>query len=255
SSKQPAARMTGKTCLITGANSGIGKETALGLARMGAQVVLVCRNQQKGEQARADIQRDTGSSQPDPLVADMSSFASVRALAAQARQGCPRLDVLINNAGAAIPRRTLSADGIEMTVAGNYLGAALLTFLLIDLLKSSAPSRIVNVSSEAHRGARFDMDDLQFQTRKYNALAAYGQSKLLMNALTFELARRLEGTGVTVNCLHPGVVATNIWPTDAPLPVRIFIGMMKPFMLSPKRGAEVTLYVASSPGLENVSGE
>src|SRR5262249_35122853 len=105
------------------------------------------------------------------------------------------------------------------------------------------------------RSARLDLNDLQFETRKYNPLAAYGQSKLLMNAFTFELARRLEGSGVTANCLHPGVVATNIWPSDAPLPVRIIIGMLKPFMLSPKRGAEVTLYVASSPGLENVSGE
>jgi NAD(P)-dependent dehydrogenase (short-subunit alcohol dehydrogenase family) len=141
--------MTGKTCLVTGANSGIGKETALGLARMGARVVLVCRNQQKGEQAVADIRRETGSSQLDLLVADMSSFGSVRALAAQVLQRYQRLDVLINNAGAAVLKRELSADGIEMTVAGNHLGPALLTFLLLDLLKSSAPSRIVNGSSEA----------------------------------------------------------------------------------------------------------
>src|SRR5262245_56614867 len=126
--------MTGKTCLVTGANSGIGKETALGLARMGARVVLVCRNQQKGEAALADIRRDSASTQLDLLIADMSSLGSVRALAGQVQQRCPRLDVLINNAGAAMPKRTLSADGIEMTVAGNYLGAALLTLLLLDLL-------------------------------------------------------------------------------------------------------------------------
>jgi NAD(P)-dependent dehydrogenase (short-subunit alcohol dehydrogenase family) len=247
--------MTGKTCVVTGANSGIGKETALGLARMGARVALVCRNQQKGEAALADIQRQTGSSHLDLLIADMSSFGSVRALAAQIRQRYPRLDVLINNAGAAVQHRTLSADSIEMTVAGNYLGAALLTMLLLDVLKASAPSRIVNVSSEAQRNARLDLNDLQYERRKYNPLAAYGQSKLLMNAFTFELARRLEGTGVTVNCLHPGVVATNIWPTDAPLLAKIIIGVMKPFMLNPKRGAAVSLYVATSPDIANVSGE
>jgi NAD(P)-dependent dehydrogenase (short-subunit alcohol dehydrogenase family) len=246
--------MTGKTCLVTGANSGIGRETALALARMGARVVLVCRNHQKGEQAVADIRRETGSSQLDLLIADMSSFGSVRALAAQVLQRYRRLDVLINNAGAAVPRRTLSADGIEMTVAGNYLGTALLTFLLLDLLKSSAPSRIVNVSSEAHRG-RHDVSDLQFERRKYNGLAAYGQSKLLMNAFTFELARRLEGSGVTANCLHPGVVATNIWPSEAPLFIKMVIGVMKPFMLSPKRGAKVSLYLATSPDVANVSGQ
>jgi NAD(P)-dependent dehydrogenase (short-subunit alcohol dehydrogenase family) len=162
--------------------------------------------------------------------------------------------VLINNAGAGIRQRTLSADGIEMTVAGNHLGPALLTLLLLDLLKSSAPARIVNVSSEAHKG-RYDLDDLQFEKRKYNGFAAYGQSKLLMNAFTFELARRLTGTGVTANCLHPGVVATNIWPTDAPLVVKILTGLMRPFMLNPRKGAAVSLYLATSPDVANVSGE
>src|SRR5262249_40992053 len=199
--------MKGKTCLVTGANSGIGKETALGLARMGARVVLVSRSQQKGERALSEIQRETKSSQLELLVADMSSFGSVRAAAARIAQRCPCLDVLINNAGAAVRYRTLSADGIEMTVARNHLGPGLVTMLLLDLLKASAPSRIVNVSSEAHRSARLDLNDLQYERRRYNSLAAYGQSKLLMNAFTFELARRLEGTGVTANCLHPGVVA------------------------------------------------
>jgi len=247
--------MTGKTCVVTGANSGIGKETALALAKMGARVVLVCRDQQKGEAAVADIRRDAPSAQRDLLIADMSSFASVRALAAQIREKCPRLDVLINNAGAAVPKRTLSADGIEMTVAGNHLGAALLTLLLLDLLKASAPARIINVSSEAQRRAPLDMNDLQFERRKYQALAAYGQSKLLMNAFTFELARRLAGTGVTANCLHPGVVRTNIWPSNPPLLFKIILGVMKPFMLDSKRGAEVTIYLATSPDVTNVTGE
>jgi len=247
--------MTGTTCLVTGANSGIGKETALELARRGARVVLVCRNKQKGEQAMADIRREAGSPQLDLLIADLSSFGSIRALAAQVQQRYQRLDVLINNAGAAVPSRRLSADGIEMTVAGNYLGTALLTFLLLDLLKSSAPSRIVNVSSEAHRSARFDLNDLQYQTRKYSVLGAYGQSKLLMNAFTFELARRLEGSGVTANCLHPGVVATNIWPADGALIMKILIVLARPFMLNAKRGAEVSLYLATAPDVAMVSGQ
>ena len=247
--------MAGKTCLVTGANSGIGLETARGLARIGARVMLVCRNRQKGELAVSAIQRETGSTQLDLLIADLSSLGSVRALATQARQQYPRLDVLINNAGAAVPSRTLSADGIEMTLAANHLGPSLLTLLLIDRLKASAPARIVNVSSDAHRNARLDMDDLQFARRKYNALAAYGQSKLLMNAFTFELARRLEGTGVTVNGLHPGVVATNIWPPDAPWFFKVAIAAIKPFMLSARRGAEVSLYVATSPEVANVSGQ
>lgn len=247
--------MTQQTCLVTGANSGIGKETALGLARIGARVVLVCRNPQKGERALADIQRETGSTELELLIADMSSLGSVRALATQVRQRCPRLDVLINNAGAAAPARTLSADGIELTVAGNHLGPALLTLLLLDRLRSSAPARIINVSSEAQRNVRLAMDDLQFARRPYNGLAAYAQSKLLMNTFTFELARRLEGTGVTANCLHPGVVSTNIFPADAPWLFRLAVGAMKPFMLSAKRGAEASLYLATSPDVANVTGQ
>jgi len=247
--------MTGKTCVVTGANSGIGKETALGLTRMGARVVLVCRNREKGQAALEEIRRESGSSDLELLIAEMSSQASVRALGEQIRRECPRLDVLVNNAGAAVRARTLSADGIEMTVAANHLGAALLTLLLLDLLKASAPSRIINVSSEAQRRARLDMNDIQFEHRKFNTFAAYGQSKLLMNAFTFELARRLEGTGVTANCLHPGVVATNIWGADPPLALKLIGAVVKPFMLNSKQGAEVSLYLATSPDVATVSGQ
>jgi NAD(P)-dependent dehydrogenase (short-subunit alcohol dehydrogenase family) len=249
--------MSGKTCIITGANSGIGKETALGLARRGAHVVLVCRNTEKGRAALADIQRESGSSKLDLLIADMSSMASVRALAAQTLEKYPRVDVLINNAGTAISKRRLSVDGIEMTIAGNHLGAFLLTLLLLDRLKASAPSRIVNVSSEAQRRARLDMDDIQFERRKYSGLGAYGQSKVLMNSCTFELARRLKGTGVTANCLHPGVVATNIWHSgedDQPLFFKILVRIFKPFMIDSKKGAEVSLYLAASPEVAEVTG-
>jgi NAD(P)-dependent dehydrogenase (short-subunit alcohol dehydrogenase family) len=252
----PTASMSGKTCIVTGANSGIGKETALGLAELGAHVVMVCRSRYKGQAALDEIRRESGSSQVDLLIADMSSQASVRELADEIQRKYSRLDVLINNAGGAAPAGTRSADGIEMTVATNHLGAALLTLLLLDLLKASAPSRIINVSSEAQRRARLDMNDLQFERRKYRGFAAYGQSKLLMNAFTFELARRLAGTGVTANCLHPGVVATNIWTANPPpLIGRLILAVVKPFMLSSKQGAAVSLYLATSPDVAQVSGE
>jgi NAD(P)-dependent dehydrogenase (short-subunit alcohol dehydrogenase family) len=253
----PPASMSGKLCIVTGANSGIGKETALGLAQKGARVVMVCRNAEKGRAALEEIRRESGSSQVDLVIADMSSQASVRALAEQIQRKYPRLDVLVNNAGGASLARTLSTDGIEMTLAANHLGAALLTLLLLDLLKASAPSRIVNVSSsEAQHPARLDTNDLQFERRKYSGIAAYRQSKLLMNAFTFELARRLARTGVTANCLHPGAVATNIWSSDAlPLIGKLIIAVVKPFMLNSKQGAAVSLYLAASPEVAQVSGE
>jgi NAD(P)-dependent dehydrogenase (short-subunit alcohol dehydrogenase family) len=249
------ANMNGKICVVTGANSGIGKETALGLAQMDAHVVMVCRNAEKGKAALEDVRRESGNSQVDLLIADMSSQASVRALAKQIIAKYPRLDVLINNAGGAARERKLSADGIEMTLAANHLGPALLTLLVLDLLRASTPSRIINVSSEAQRRARPDMNDLQFERRKFNTFAAYGQSKLLMNAFTFELARRLEGTGVTANCLHPGVVATNIWGADPPFIFKMIIAVVKPFMLSSKQGAEASLYLATSPDVAQTSGQ
>ena len=249
----PAEDMMGKTSVITGANSGIGKQTALALARRGAHVILVCRNRQRGEAALGEIQRETGSSKLDLLIADLSSLESVRALASGIQRNYPRLDVLINNAGAAVPERTLSSDGIEMTLAGNYLGAALLTLLLLDLLKASAPSRIVNVSSQAQRSARLDLNDLEFEQRKYSGFAAYGQSKLLLNAFTIELARRLKTTGVTVNCLHPGVVATNIWG-PSPGWLKIIAAVMRPFMLDSRQGAQGSLYLATAPDVAHVSG-
>jgi retinol dehydrogenase-14 len=247
--------MSGKTCVVTGANSGIGRDTALGLAALGAHVVMVCRNPEKGQVALEEIRRESNSSQIDLLIADLSSQVSVRALATQIREKYARLDVLINNAGGAARAWARSADGIEMTVATNHLGAALLTLLLLDLLKASAPSRIINVSSEAQRRIRLDMSDIQFERRKFRGFAAYGQSKLLMNAFTFELARRLEGTAVTANCLHPGVVATNIWGANPPLVLKLIIPLVKPFMLNSKEGAEVSLYLATSPEVTQVSGE
>ena len=250
------ANMNGKICVVTGANSGIGKETALGLAQMGARVVMVCRNAEKGKAALEDVRRESGNSQVDLLIADMSSQASVRELAKQIHEKYARLDVLINNAGGGAGAGKLSADGIELTLATNHLGAALLTFLALDLLKAGAPSRIVNVSSEAHGGAK-QLEISRVQTVEpgiMGGLAMYGRSKLLMNAFTFALAQRLEGTGVTCNCLHPGVVATNIFNGSRGA-FKVIVALMRPFMLDSKRGAECTLYAATSPDIAQVSGK
>jgi retinol dehydrogenase 14 len=249
--------MSGKTCIVTGANSGIGKETALGLAELGARVVMVCRNREKGQAALEEIRRQSRSSQVDLLIADMSSQASVRALADEIQRKYSRLDVLINNAGATSPTRKLSADGIEVTVAGNHLGPALLTALLLPLLKASAPSRIVNVSSDGHRAGRmaYSASDIQYERRKYHWGSAYSQSKLLMNAYTFELARRLDGTGVTANCLHPGLVATNLGGPDMALVWKIMFGLLRPITLNAEQGAKTTLYAASDSKLAGVSGK
>jgi NAD(P)-dependent dehydrogenase (short-subunit alcohol dehydrogenase family) len=252
----PTNSMSGKICVVTGANSGIGKETALELAQMGAHVVMVCRNQQKGNAALDEIRAASGSSQVDLLIADMSSQASVRALANQIRKNCPHLDVLINNAGGGSRPGTLSVDGIEMTVAANHLGAALLTLLLLDLLKTSAPSRIINVSSEAHRRAGdFDLNHLPpVEPNFRSGFQAYGRSKLMMNAFTFELAKKLEGTGVTCNCLHPGVVATNIFSNSRGV-LKIVLALAHPFMLNSKQGAVVSVWAATSPELASVTGK
>jgi len=248
--------MSGKTCVVTGANSGIGKETALGLAQIGAHVVMVCRNADKGKAAMEDVRRESGNSQVDLLIADMSSQASVRALAKQIHDKYPRLEVLINNAGGGAGAGQLSADGIELTLATNHLGAALLTILVLDLLKAGAPSRIVNVSSEAHGSAKkLEMSRVQVvEPGIMGGLAMYGRSKLLMNAFTFALARKLEGTGVTCNCLHPGVVDTNIFNGSRGA-FKLVVALMKPFMLDSKRGAAVSLWAATSPDLVNVTGK
>jgi NAD(P)-dependent dehydrogenase (short-subunit alcohol dehydrogenase family) len=251
-----AGSMSGKICVVTGANSGIGKETALGLAQMGAHVVMVCRNADRGKSALGEIRAASASSQVDLLIADMSSQASVRALAKEIHEKYARLDLLINNAGGGAGAGQLSADGIELTLATNHLGAALLTFLVLDLLKAGAPSRIINISSEAH-GSTKNLEISRVQAVEpgiMGGLAMYGRSKLLMNAFTFALAQRLEGTGVTCNCLHPGVVDTNIFKGSRGA-FKVVVALMKPFMLDSKRGAAVSLWAATSPDLVNVSGK
>ncbi len=246
--------MQGKICIITGANSGIGKATALGLAKMGATVVLVSRDRARGEQAQSEIKAQSGNPNIDLLLADLSSQKSIRQLADDFKQRYSQLHVLINNAGVFSPRKRLTVDGIDMVFAVNQLAPFLLTNLLLDVLKASAPARIVNVSSGSHEANYLKLDDLQSE-KHYRPMRAYGQSKLALVLFTYELARRLEGTGVTANCLHPGFVATNIAQRGLPPPVRLLAKPIFLFSISPEQGARTSIYLASSPDVEGVTGK
>ncbi len=247
--------MNGKTCMITGANSGIGKATAMGLARMGATVVMVCRDPSRGEAAMAEIKVESDNQAVDVLLADLSSQTAIRQLAEDFRVRHQRLHVLINNAGVFRSKRSVTEDGVETHFAVNYLAPFLLTNLLLDVLKASAPVRVVNVAGEYHRKATINFDDLMCE-RNYSASRANNQAKLALILFTYELARRLEGTGVTVNCLHPGAVATGMLDKDPDASAfsRFLYKLVSPFFLSPKKGAETSIYLASSPEVEGATG-
>jgi NAD(P)-dependent dehydrogenase (short-subunit alcohol dehydrogenase family) len=245
--------MQDKVCLVTGANSGIGKATALALARKGATVVMVCRSRDRGEAARADITTRSGNESVDLLIADLSSQQATRQVAEEFCRRYERLDALVNNAGAILGTRRVTEDGLEATFALNHLSYFLLTNLLIEVLKASAPSRIVNVGSAAHERATIDFDDLQSE-RRYDCRRVYAVSKQANVLFTYELARRLEGTGVTANCVHPGTVATN-FNKEAVLWLRLAWTLLRPLLLSPDQGAETVIYLASSPELEGMTGK
>ncbi len=247
--------MQGKVCIVTGANSGIGKATSLGLAQMGATVVMVCRDRTKGEEAQNEIKTKSGNDAIDLLLAELSSQDSIRQLVENFQQHYMQLDVLINNAGGVNLSRRDTVDGFEMTFAVNYLAPFLLTNLLLDKLKASAPARIVNVSSESHESGYIKMDDLQLE-KKYRLMRAYGQSKLALVLFTYELARRLQGTGVTANCLHPGFVATNIGQSGVGRVGRSIVKLIFSSLgISPEEGAKTSIYLASSPDIEGVTGK
>lgn len=243
--------MEGKICMITGANSGIGKATAKELARMGANVLMVCREKEKGELARNEIIEETGNDKIDLLLCDLSYPGQIRNLAMEFKENYQKLHVLINNAGVMLSKRVMTDDGLEMNFTVNYLAPFLLTCSLIDILKKSTPSRIINVSSAAHRMAKLDFDDLQNQNTKYKLFKIYGKSKLALMLFTYELSRRLEGTGVTVNAVHPGLVNTNLGRDQS----KFSQGFAKLFFKSPSKGAETSIYLASSPDVEGITGK
>jgi NAD(P)-dependent dehydrogenase (short-subunit alcohol dehydrogenase family) len=245
--------MDEKVCLITGATSGIGKATAMGLANMGASVVMVGRDRGRGQAALAEIKEGSANASVDLMLADLSSQQEIHRLADDFKEAYPRLDVLINNAGVICSKRVTTADGIEMTFAVNHLASFLLTNLLLDLLKASAPSRIVNVASGEQRNGIIDFNDLQGE-KGYKTAKAYSQSKLATVLFTYELARRLEGTGVAVNCLHPGVVGTNLGSGVSGV-FGFTVRALTPLMKSSEKGAETSIYLASSPEVEGLSGK
>src|SRR5829696_100362 len=249
----PKGMMDGKVVLVTGGTGGIGKATAEGLTNLGARVVVVGRDRSKGESATAEIKAKSGNEAVELMVADLSSQAEIHRLAREFEANHDRLDALVNNAGAMYARRWETADGIERTLAVIHLAPVLLTSLLFPMLQRSAPSRIVNVSSWAHRRAKLDLDDLQTKEH-YSPSAAYSKAKLINALWTYELARRLEGTGVTVNLADPGGASTEMTRSAAmPLLFRTINRLGRRFMTTEK-AARSSIYLASSPEVEGVSG-
>jgi len=249
--------MTGKTVLITGANQGIGKATAVELARQGARVVMVSRNEAKGQAALAEVRAAAKGDAPELLIADLAQLADVRRLAADFARTHDRLDVLLNNAGLIVPTRRTTADGFEETFAVNHLAPFVLTQELLDLLKATAAkegaARVVNVSSDAHRRGTMHWDDLELRSG-YGSFKAYSQSKLANILFTSELARRLEGTKVTANCLHPGVIASGFGQTYKGA-FSVLVKIAKPFLGTPEEGARTSVYLALSPEVSGVTGK
>ena len=245
--------MGGKVILITGGTSGIGKAAATALAGMGATVVITGRNEERGKRALQEIREESGNDGVELILADLTVQDEVRRLAEELRERHNQLEVLVNNAGLVLSERTETPDGIETQLAINHLAPFLLTNLLLDLLKESAPSRIVTVSSDAHRWAKIDLDDLQSRKR-YRGMQVYGKTKLANIMFTYELAERLEGTEVTANCMHPGGVNTNFGNNQGG-PMNLLFRLFKPFMRSPEQGADTLIYLASSPEVEGMTGK
>jgi retinol dehydrogenase-12 len=245
--------MTGKVCLITGATGGIGAVTALALAQRGATVVVVGREPQRCQATVTEIKRRSGNNQVSYLLADLAAQRAIHELASVFYEQFARLDVLINNAGALFMTRQESPDHIEMTFALNHLSYFLLTHLLMEPLRAAPAARIINVSSDAHQNAKLNFDDLESK-RHYSGFAVYGSSKLANILFTYELARRLEGSGITANALHPGFVATNFATNNGWLTRFIMRVLLHRFALSPEEGARTTIFLATSRAVEGVTG-
>lgn len=248
--KTMTSEMTGKVCIVTGANAGIGKETAVGLAKLGATMVMLCRDRDRGEAAHREIKQRSGNDKVELTICDLGSQKSIEQFANEFKQHHDRLDVLVNNAGVLMRERSLNEAGVESTFAINHLGYFLLTNVLLDVLKRGASARIVNVASAAHKYGKIDVGGWVIG-RDYSAFSAYSNSKLANVLFTYELARRLEGTGVTANCLHPGAVGTNLF-RGLPKLLQALIGWVT---MGPERGARTSIYLASSSEVEGVSGK
>jgi NAD(P)-dependent dehydrogenase (short-subunit alcohol dehydrogenase family) len=248
---QPLSDLTGRVCVVTGATRGIGRATAMGLGKLGATLVLVCRKPEEGAAVAGEVM-GAGAPPAHVVQADVSSQASVRAAAAEIRSRHPRLHVLVNNAGVILRSRQTTVDGFEMQFAVNHLAYFLLSNLLLEPLKAGAPSRIVNVSSGAHQGGRIEFDSLQSE-RRYDPIRVYSMTKLANLHFTYELARRLTGTGVSVNAVHPGVVSTRLLASYLDLP---FVGgtLARAFGAKPEKGAETSIYLAASPAVSGITG-
>jgi retinol dehydrogenase-14 len=245
--------MAGRTVLVTGGTGGIGRATAVGLARLGAHVAVTGRDRSRGDDAAREI-RGAGGGQVDVFIADLSSQAQVRRLAEQVLSALGRIDVLVNNVGGYWNTRHVTEDGLEHTFAVNHLAPFLLTNLLLDRLAEGAPSRVVTVASNAHSLGRIDFEDLQGE-RSYSGARAYNQSKLANVLFTYELARRLPPLSVTANAVHPGMVSTDFGAEDPAGVQRLLVPFLRPFMRSPARGAATSIHVASAPDVEQVSGQ
>ena len=246
--------LTGRTCLVTGATRGVGRATAEALAKLGANVIIHGRDSAAvGAVCRATLRMARGG-HVTGAVADFASLKSVRRMAAEVAAQHPQLHVLVNNAGTGARRLRETADGFEWSFGVNHLAPFLLTNLLLPTLTKSVPARIVTVASMAYRRAVLDFDDLQWQRRKYRTMQAYSESKLANILFTLELSRRVAGTGVTANCLHPGVVATNMFSSLGGAAGRFFGVLLRPLLLSPAAGAKTSVYLASTPELATVSG-
>ena len=245
--------MKNQVCVVTGANSGIGEETALSLAKLGATVILLCRNYERGNIALKNIISESNNKNVELMLCDLSSQNSIFDFTSKFKNKYDRLNVLINNAGILLNKRTISVDGIENTFAINHLGPFILTNSLLNLLKSSSPSRIINVSSSAHYRTNFDVDNLQGE-KKYSSFDAYCKSKLYNVLFTYELSRKLAGSNVTVNCLHPGFIPTNLFANSSFF-YKAIVKILSPILIDAKSGSKTSTYLATSKDVENITGK
>lgn len=240
--------------VITGANSGMGKATSIELARTGATVIMVCRDKKRGEAALKEVQNESGNHSVKLMICDLGSLKSIRAFCTEFKENYQRLDVLINNAGVILPGRHETTDGYELQFGVNHLGHFLLTNLLLDRIIASAPARIINVSSGAHKVGKIHFEDVNLK-KNYQLWRAYGQSKLANILFTYKLAEKLKGTGVTVNCLHPGAVATNMGINRKTGFGTLITRILKPFFQTAEQGAATSIYLATSKEVEGITGK